>query len=98
MSITYNVTLHGGTLCYKQAIELACYADSVNATVYKWTSTSGSNQSEYSANITVIATDHLVEYTCMVTDSNGNHGYSSVSVQSDGKPIKSFVVPQQTVI
>ena len=85
MTITSNVTLHDGIVCYNQSIELTCHADGINVTMFKWMSSDKSIQSEHSTNITVIATNSLVEYTCTVSDINGNHGYSSVDILSNGK-------------
>ena len=85
VTITSNVTLHG-IICCNQSIELTCHADDINVTTYKWTASIGKSiQSEYSINITVLATDELVEYTCTVTDISDNYGYSSVYILSNGK-------------
>ena len=84
MTITPNVSLHDGGICYNQSIELTCHASDIRVTTYKWTS-SKSNQSEETTSITVTATDDPVEYTCTANDSKGNSGHSSVNISSDGK-------------
>ena len=76
VTVTSNVTLHSGIICYNQLIELTCHASAINLTIYdKWTS-SKSSQSEHSAGITVMAMEDSMQYTCMVSDSNGNCGTS----------------------
>ena len=82
MTITSNIT---DSICYNQSIVLTCNTNDINVTTYKWISTK-SNQSEETTSITVIATDDPVEYTCIVSDSNGDiSGYSSVNISSNGK-------------
>ena len=82
--ITSNITDHDGTICYNQSIQLTCRAYSVNITQYRWTSTTF-EQAKETASITVVATHDPVEYKCTVTDANGESGYSSVNVSSNGE-------------
>ena len=82
--ITSNTT--DGIACYNQSIELTCQAKGVNVTSYRWTSPTF-KQAEVNTSIIVVATHDLVEYTCTVTDANGESGYSSVKVSSNGELI-----------
>ena len=84
MTITSNAT--DGIACYNQSIELTCEAKGVNVTSYKWTSTMF-KVAKVTASVTVVATHDLVEYTCTVTDTKGESGYSSVKISSNGKCI-----------
>lgn len=88
MTITSNVT--DGTICYNQPVELTCHASGVDVTEYKWISTKF-KQAEMTASITVMATDDSVEYICIVTDTDRQHGYSSVNISSNGKLIAIYV-------
>ena len=90
VTITSNVTLHDGVICYNQPIELTCHASGINVTMYKWTSSKFSNL-ENSASITVIAKEDSVQYTCTVSDSNGDCGYFHVNVSSSGKKLLTVV-------
>ena len=82
VAITSNAT--DGIICYNKSIELTCHANGVNVTTYKWTSTEF-RQIADTASITVMATDDPVQYTCTVTDVNGNNGNSSVNISSNGE-------------
>ena len=82
VTITSNVT--DGIICCNKAVQLTCHANDVNITAYKWTS-SAFKEVKVTASITIIATDDPVGYTCTVTDSNGDNGYSSVNISSNGK-------------
>ena len=84
MTITSNAT--DGVACHNQSIELTCQAKGVNVTSYKWTSTTF-KQAEVTASIIVMAKDDPVEYTCTVTDTNGESGHSSVIISSNGELI-----------
>ena len=87
-TITSNVT--DGIVCYNKSIELNCHAnDTVNVTTYKWIS-STFKQPQETASITVMATDDPVQYTCTVTDANGNIGYSSINISSNGELLPLF--------
>ena len=87
MTITSNIT--NGIICYNKSIELTCHANGVNITIYKWTSTTF-KQAQETASVTVMATADPVQYICMVTDTNGNNGYSSVNISSNGKVLASY--------
>lgn len=86
MTITSNIT--DGNICYSQSIQLTCHAYGINVTQYKWTSTKFKQAME-TASITVVATQDPVEYNCMVTNINGESGYSSVNISSNGEHIRS---------
>ena len=73
-----------GTVCYKQSVQLTCHAYGINVTQYKWTSTTF-EQAKETASIMVVATHDPVEYKCTVTGTNGESGYSSVTVSSNGE-------------
>lgn len=81
MTITSNVT---DVICYNQSVELTCCASGVNVMERKWISAK-LKEPERTASIIVTATDNPVEYTCMVTDTNNDSGYSSVNISSNGK-------------
>ena len=80
--ITSNIT--DGIICYNKSIQLSCHANDANITTYKWTSPTF-KQAQQTASITVIATADPVQYTCIVTDTRGNSGYSSVNISSNGE-------------
>ena len=84
VTIVSNVT--NGTVCYNQSIQLTCHANGTVVTHYNWTSTVFKQALE-TASITVVATHDPVEYKCMVTDINGESGYSSVNISSNGELI-----------
>ena len=82
--ITSNITDHDGTICYNQSMQLTCHAYSVNITQCRWTSTMF-EQAKETASITVVATHDPIEYKCTVTGTDGESGYSSVNVSSNGE-------------
>ena len=82
VTIVSNVT--NGTVCYNQSIQLTCHANGTVVTHYNWTSTVFKQAME-TASITVVATHDPVEYKCMVTYINGESGYSSVNISSNGE-------------
>ena len=72
-------------ICYhNQSIELICHANIINVIDYKWTSSIFKHPEE-TANITVVATDDPIKYTCTVTDTNNDNGCSSISISINGK-------------
>ena len=82
--ITFNITDHDGKICYNQSLQLTCHANTINVTQYSWISTTF-EQAKDTASITVVATHDPVEYKCVVTGTNGESGYSSVNVSSNGE-------------
>ena len=83
VTITSNIT--DGIICYSnQSVELSCHANSINVIQYKWTSTKFKHPEE-TANITIVATDDPVKYTCTVSDANNDTGYSSINISTNGK-------------
>lgn len=84
LSVTITSNITNGIICYNKSIELTCRANDANISTYKWTSTTF-KQAQETASITVIATADPVQYTCMVTDTDGNIGYSSVNISSNGE-------------
>ena len=73
-----------GICYYNPTVELVCHANTINVVEYKWTSAKFKHPEE-TANITVVATDDLVKYTCTVTDTNNNTGCSSISISINSK-------------
>ena len=65
-------------------MQLTCHAYSVNVNQYNWTSTLFKQAIE-TVSITVVATHDPVEYKCVVTDINGDSGYSSINISSNGE-------------
>lgn len=83
VTITSNVT--NGIVCFNHSVELTCHANGrVNVTAYKWISTK-SNQTETTSSIIVKATIDPVLYTCIVTGTKGENGYSSLNISSNGE-------------
>ena len=85
--VTISSNVNNGTTCYNQSVELTCHSNLTTENVkYTWTSSCDNfNQSDHSTTITAIATSDPVKYTCTVNSSNGNHGYSTVYISSNGK-------------
>ena len=84
VTITSNVT--DGIACYMQSINLTCQAKGVKVTNYAW-KCSTFKIADTTTSLIVEAKHDLVEYTCIVTDANGESGYSSVKVSSNGELI-----------
>ena len=82
VTITSNVT--DGICSYNQPVELICHTNTVKVIEYKWTSTKFKHPEE-TANITVVATDDLVKYTCTVIDINNDTGCSSINISINRK-------------
>ena len=73
-----------GICYYNPSVELICHTNTINVVENNWTSTKFKHPEE-TANITVVATDDPVKYTCTVTDTNNDNGYSSISISISGK-------------
>ena len=84
LSVTITTNVTDGIICLNKSVQLTCHANVVNIATYNWTSTKFTHAEE-AASITIIATDDPVGYTCTVTDTNGDTGYSSVNISSNGK-------------
>ena len=82
MTIKCNTT--GGIISYNQPIELNCNAYGIPNATYQWTSTKF-KQPQVTANVTAVATNDSVEYTCTVTGSDGGKQNASIYIFSVGK-------------
>ena len=84
-----NITSDAGSVvCDITVITLTCSAP--NATQFKWSRGEwsvqryGDPEVTYNKTITVTATHHVKDYVCAVSDSDGNTGWRSIFVMSNG--------------
>ena len=84
LSVTITTNVTDGIICLNKSVQLTCHANIINIATYNWTSTKFTHAEE-AASITIIATEDPVGYTCTVTDTDGDTGYSSVNISSNGK-------------
>ena len=68
-----------------QPIQLTCHTDNnIENAMYSWTSIKFT-QPQVTASITVVATNDLIQYTCTVSGTNAEDGYSSIYISATGK-------------